>query len=225
MAYTYTLTVNNHAANSNYFMMFQNDPTSFAPNAMALAWFSKFSNPNSVITFEWKVEWGFSWGDTGKLGDGVIYRASENAAASPDKNQITLDYNNAYMFSNQHAGPDPTRFYIAETANIPVDSSASVGITMFGSTVYATQARPNTNITASPHPVYYVAYGDYLPGEVIDISTVNKPLLLPYDTGIYSLTTTLNPDNSWSPPVTLAEFNAKFFTARKRNPKALLSEI
>lgn len=227
MSYTYTLTVNNHSSHSDYLMVFQNDPGSFSPDAMAVAWFSKYSNPgpNVVVEFTWTIDWGFSWADTGVLAAGVKYVASDQREAGPTTNQITLDYNGAFQFTNQGPGPDPSRFYIAETGNIPVDSSGSVGMTMSGSTVYATQARPNNNLTFSPHPSYYIAYGNYQPGEVIDVNTVNNPLRLDYQTGVYSLGVTLNADDSWSTPQTAAELNTKLLRARKKNPEISLCEI
>lgn len=221
MAYTYSLNVINHSSHSDSFMVFQNDPGSFAPNALALAWFSKFSNPgpNVMVKFTWTIDWGFSWADTGTLSPGVIFNASDKVSASPTTNKIPLSYNGAYQFGAQTAGADPNLFYIAEDGSIPVSSSASVGITMSGSTVYAAQARPNTNITATPHPVYYLAYGKFEPGQVIDISTVNSPLMLPYDTGVYSLSTTLNPDDTWTKPVITAARNEAFLAGRKKNAK------
>lgn len=227
MSYTYTLTINNHSAHSDYFMVFQNDPGSFDPNAMSVAWFSKYSNPgpNVTVEFSWTIDWGFSWAETGVLAAGVQYIAADQREASSTTNQITLDYNGAFQFTNQQPGPDPSRFYIVETGNIPVDSSGSVGVTMSGSTVYATQARPNNNLTFSPHPQYYVAYGNYQPGQVIDVSTVNNPLHLDYQTGIYSLTATLNADDSWTTPMTLAERNTAFLKARKKNPEIALTDI
>lgn len=227
MPYTYTLTINNRSAHSDYFMVFQNDPGSFDSNAMALAWFSKYSNPgpNVTVKFTWTIDWGFSWADTGVLAPGVRYDANDVTPATSTTNQITLDYNGAFQFTNQQAGPDPTLFYIRENGDIPVNSSGSVGITMSGSTVYATQARPNNNLTFSPHPQYFLAYGNYQEGQVIDVSTVNNPLELDYETGIYSLTVTLNADDTWSPTLSLAEVNTRFLEMRKKNPKLALTDM
>jgi len=226
MAYIYSVTITNHASHSDYFMVYQNDPTSWSPNALALAWFAKYSNPapNATVKFSWVIDWGFSWGETGELKEGVNFEASDFVMSSPDKNQITLDYNGAYDFTEQQKGPDPSRLYLRQTGSIPIKSQASVGVTMSGSTVYATQARPNTNLTFSPKPSYYLAYGSYIPGQVIDVSSINNPLKLEYPTGIYSLSTTLNADNSWSTPTLLAQKNAQFLEARSQNPKALWTD-
>jgi len=219
MAEQYSITITNHSAHPDYFMVFQNDPGSLAPNAMALAWFSKYSNPGPLATvkFDWSIDWGFSWADTGELSPGVHYAASEVLPAD-GFNKITLDYNRAYLFTDPENAGDPSRFYIEESPTIPVNSNASVGITMAGQTVYAVQARPNSNLTFSPHPVYYLAYGNYSEGLVLDLSSINNPLELKYDTGINALAVTLNPDDSWGPVTTLAERNTRFLMARRENP-------
>jgi hypothetical protein len=211
MGKKYSVTVNNRASHSAFFMVFQNDPTSWSPNALSLAWFAKYSNPSKTarVKFEWTVDTGFSWAETGELKPGIQFAATELYDPSNGLNKITLDYNGAYQFIDPTSGADKDRFYLNETKNIPLKSQAAVGVTMSGSTVYAVQARPNQNLTFSPHPEYFIAYGDYLEGDVIDVSTVNNPLRLEYPTGVYALTTTLNVDGSWDDPVTLAQSNQK----------------
>ena len=78
---------------------------------------------------------------------------------------------------------------------------------MSGSTVYAVQARPNQNLAFSPRPRYFIAYGDYQEGDVIDVSTVNNPLELAFPPGVHALTTTLHADGSWTRPIPLARAN------------------
>jgi len=211
MGKKYSITVNNHASNSAYFMVFQSDPTNWAPNALSLAWFSKYSNPGPTtrVTFEWNLETGFSWAETGELQAGIVYTATETYDPTNGLNRIMLDYNGAYQFVEPSKGPDPARFYLGETGNIPINSKAAVGMTMSGSTVFAVQAMPNQSLTFSPHPKYYIAYGNYQEGDVIDVGTINNPLELPYPTGVYALTTTLNIDGSWDQPQTLAQANAE----------------
>lgn len=211
MGKQYSITINNQASHSASFMLFQSDPGAWSPNALAVAWFAKKSNPSptSRVKFIWTVDIGLSWADTGPLGPGAIYQASETFDPTGTLNQVTLDYNGAYFFSNPVKGADPARIYLQESPNIPVASGASVGVTMSGKPVYATQAMPNTNLTFSPKASYYLAYGNFEEGTVIDVSTINNALLLPYPTGIYSLETTLNADNSWTPPVPVSVANAK----------------
>jgi hypothetical protein len=201
MGNIYSVTINNRSSHSDYFMVFQNDPTAWAPNAMALAWFSKYSNPSPTaeLTFEWTVDVGFSWAETGDLQPGIRFAASEKYIPQGGKNKITLDYNKGYLFTDEDQGPDKDRFYLAQSPDIPLKSLASVGVTMSGSTVFAAQARPNVNLTFSPHPRYFIAYGN----------SVNNALELTYPTGVYSLTTTLNANDTWVKPDSLVQANDK----------------
>lgn len=142
MATQYSLNINNQASNPAYFMVYQNDPTSWDPDALSIAWFAKLSNPSptSKIKFSWGVDWGFSWADTGKLSAGVQFDASATyQPQGSSDNKIPFDYNGAYLFGPATAGADATRLYMAESKNVPVNSSASVGVTMSGKTVYAVQ--------------------------------------------------------------------------------------
>lgn len=219
MAQQYSVTIYNKSSHSDYLMVYQNDPTSWDPNALSIAWFSKFSNPNpeglARVTFRWDVEWGFSWAETGSLEDGVIYEASELYVPNGGKNKISLDYNGAFFFTNPSVGDDADRLYLQESGRIPVVNNGSVGVTMGGNTVYATPARPNQNLTFSPKPSYYLAYGNFEEGQVLDVSTINNPLRLDYPTGVYSLTTTLNADDSWDDPVSLMQMNQRRIAMRQ----------
>jgi hypothetical protein len=203
----YTVNIRNNAASSDYLMVFQNDPGSFSSDALSLAWFSKYSNPGSSVKFTWTVDWGLSWCETGSLQPGVVFDASQLWSGTQGENETILDYNLAYFFGANSKGPDASCLYLVESSNIPVNSDCAVGVTMSGSTVYATQALPNTTLTFSPHPVYYLAYGSFEQGQVLNVSSINNPLELVYPTGVYSLDVTLNADNTWSTPQTLVEAN------------------
>jgi rhizosphere induced protein len=196
MGKIFSVTVDNHASHSAFFMVFQSDPTQWAPNALSLAWFAKYSNPgqNSRTRFQWTVDTGFSWAETGELQPGVQFAAAETYEPTGGSNRISLDCENGvYRFAYPSWGADPSRFYLAETANIPARSQACVGVTMSGSTVYAVQARPNQNLAFSPRPRYF--------------STVNNPLELAFPPGVHALTTTLHADGSWTRPIPLARAN------------------
>lgn len=195
----YSVTIQNNSVHSSYFMIFQNDPAQWDPDAMAVAWFSKYSNPNQTVKFSWDVEWGFSWADIGTIQPGIRYEESECYEPKNGRTKVTLDYNGAYQFVDKVVGRDPARLYLEQSRNIPIRSSASVGVTMSGKPVYVTQARPNNSLTFSPHPSYFLAYGTYQEGTVIDVSTVNNILELRFPTDVFNLTTTLNADDSWEP--------------------------
>lgn len=210
MGYKYTLTVNNHSTYASYFILFQKNSSGANSLSLPLAWFSKFSNPSATsrVRFQWTLDWGLSWAETGELRPGVSFFASQVYDLSQG-NKATLDYNGAYEFKEFAKGPEPNQIYLAESANIPVNSKAAIGVTLSGSTVFAVQAQPNMMLSFSPQVNYYLAYGNHEEGEVIDVNTLSNPLHLVYETGVYAQEVTLNMDNSWSAAISLAEANTQ----------------
>jgi hypothetical protein len=209
MAKQYSIVITNKARHPGYFMLFQSDPAAWSNNAMALAWLSRYATPGTSVRLAWNVEYGVSWADTGVLEEGVLYVASENHALAADANQVTLDHRAGFLFTEPARGPQPDRLYLRESADIPVNSTAAVGITMAGSTVYAVQARPNQQLEFAPRPSYFLAYGDYEEGTVIDIGRIGNAQEIDFPANTFSLATTLRADGSWTPPVSLAVANAE----------------
>jgi len=207
MGRVYSITITNHASRPDSFMLFQTPLGDWEPGAATtIAWFAQYSSPSpdAAVKFWWTTDdIGFAWADSGPLQPGAVFQPVEIVDTMPPINQWTLTYqNHTYTFIDPRTGPNPASRYLTEDRSIPADASASVGITMAGSTFCAFQARPFWNIAYSPHPrvPVFLAYGDYAQGDVIDASTIENPLKLVYEPGVYSLYTTLNPDNRWSPP-------------------------
>ncbi|AEI61952.1 hypothetical protein LILAB_00080 [Corallococcus macrosporus] len=64
---------------------------------------------------------------------------------------------------------------------------------------FATQAGANLTHTFIPTPSYWVAAGvDQKVGTVLDIQTVTQTAPVIYPDNVYSLTATLNDDNTWT---------------------------
>ncbi len=207
MGKKYSITIHNQADHAACFMVFQNDPIQWSPQALPLAWLTGSAAPRSRIKFEWGDELGFSWAETGELQPGIQFSASETLDPDGASNMVTLDYDGCYQFVNARQGPDASGLYLAGSDRIPARSKAAVGVTMSGRTVYAVQARPNQALAFALHPQYFVAYGHYEEGQVIDVGTVGNPLQLSFPAGIYAMTTTLNADGTWEQPVSLAQAN------------------
>src|SRR5690606_32517552 len=128
MASSFSLTIANHAASASRFIVYQNQPDTFAPDAVSLAWLSQYSTPapNAEVTFTWDDGWGFGWVNPKPTSSDEA--ASDFVPASPDDNQITLAYSQAYHFVDQGPGGQPTRLYLKQDGTIPVGSLAMVGV-------------------------------------------------------------------------------------------------
>jgi hypothetical protein len=200
----YTLYCFNNSTNPGAFCVYQNDPNIGINNVMSLAWFAKEAGQTTLIKFGWSIDYSFVWSQTGALKPGVTFDASQNWPADlTTTNQVTFDKvtsssgGSYYTFEDQKAGPQPGSLTVVEGQNI-AQGEASVGIGMSGSGTYLMQAQPNLNLTFTPHPVYFLTFGDYWPGLVLDTQQISHPLLVAFPANVYVMTATLNPDNTWT---------------------------
>jgi len=148
----------------------------------------------------------------------VLYFASQVWPAHLSRtNQVTFDQvNGVYSFSNQAAGPSPGSLTVVEGSGVGLDQ-ASVGIGMSGSGTYAVQAQPNLQLTFTPHPVYWITFGNFTQGEVLDIQSLTNPAQINYPAGNYAMVATLNQDNTWT--ITTASDHNKSRLERRRQQR------
>lgn len=218
----YTLIFKNNSNLSGAACVYQDDPDLTAQGFMRLAWFAKEAHPHTNLNFNWKIDYCFVWAETGTLAPGVQFLASETTPADlSTSNKITLDYvSGAFEFTNQGQGASPGNLYINESVNIPPNNQASVGVGMSGFGTFAAQAGPNLNAIYTPHPTYFITFGTYTQGEVMDatISTVSAEIDFPPNT--YSMTAILNANNTWT-IIPTAQVNSKHVEAKKYSQKAV----
>lgn len=206
---TYTLRVVNNSGDLWDMCVYQVDPDIAVSNVMSLAWFTKTASDSTTVTFKWTIDYSFVWSETGQLLPGVYFDATQVWPADPqivgtstkDKagNQVGFGYKNgAFSFTST---PTPNAqqgsLYVRQDDSIPKDT-ASVGIGMGGSGTFAVQAKPNVNLNFKPHPVYYLAAGQYHQGEVLDIGAINNPTDVRFPANIYSMTAVLDEANRWT---------------------------
>src|SRR6478752_3202453 len=172
---TYSLVFQNQSTNQGSGCVYQEEPNLGLPNVLSLAWFSKVAAPNTTITFSWSIDYSFVWAETGLLIPGVMFMAGQTLPADlSTTNSVTLSYlGGAYQFQNQSSGPNAGSLYIREDGTVPL-KMASVGIGMSGSGTFAVQAQPNMNLIFTPHPKYYITFGNFSRGEVLDPTSVTN---------------------------------------------------
>ena len=58
-------------------------------------------------------------------------------------------------------------------------------------------ASPNLKYTFMPHPRYWIAFGRFEEGEVIDVNRMTQKFEINYPVNVFSQTVELNTTNSW----------------------------
>ncbi len=203
LANTYTLEVVNNSTNAASIAVYQTDPNVGVRDVQSLAWFAEYAYPGTAVAFKWGLDYGFVWDKTGALLPGVVFEANQFTPADlEDSNEITLSYdkdNLAYHFENQRRSDSDKSgsLVITEDETVPL-KDASVGIAMSGRGTFVVQAQPNMNLTFSPHPTYWVTFGDYVPGQVVDVTQSTGKAKVEFPPNVFTMKAILNQDNTWT---------------------------
>jgi hypothetical protein len=195
----YSLTFVNNSQNSGNAAVYQQDPSLGVPNVQSLAWFVRPAAPVTRVVFTWTLDYSFVWAETGQLVPGVIFiTAQEWPADLSTQNQVSFTKNFAFTFQNQTTGRQPGTLIISQDNTIPFNT-ASVGIGMSGAASFAIQAQPNIQSAFTPHPQYWITFGRFIQGQVLDIGQVaGQAAQIQFPRGVYSMTATLGRDSRWT---------------------------
>lgn len=194
----YRLTIVNNSANIGTACLYQTAPSEGPANAQSLAWFVNSPNPTAPVTFGWSIDYGFVWGNSGVLQPGKVFGTSQlwRADLTSANHVDFLRRDGRYMFDHQGAGT-PGSLTIREDSSVG-RGEAAVGISMSGVGVFAVQAAPDMNVVFTPKPVYWVTFGSYEQGEVLDLAEITNAARIDFPPGVYEMTATLNADGSWT---------------------------
>ena len=195
----YTLIFKNESSNTGDACVYQTDPDMDIQDVMSLAWFAKGAAPTTTLKFDWTIDYCFAWSEVGELIPGVIFEATQIWDADlVTSNQVTLKMlpGDIYTFVGQQAGKYPGNLYIFGDSSLPIKNTA-VGIGMSGSPTYVMRAQPNWSWIYTPKPLYWITFGTFEPGEILDVESISNKAAIHFPANIYSMTAVLKPDNTW----------------------------
>lgn len=199
MSTNYQLTVKNDSPNFGSICLYQTVPNQDR-NLFSLAWFSKACHPNTTVRFSWSIDYSFCWSESGILAPGVIFDATEQQEADPSdpkKNAIGFTkLEGAYRFVAPKKHPSEGCLGVYLDGNI-AHGEAAVGVGMGGQAAFAATATPNYSMTFSPHPQYWVVFGTFQEGEVMDLNRCTDSCNIKFPTNVYKKELILGDDNTW----------------------------
>ena len=199
MSDKYILHVKNNSTQIGSFCIFQELPDINVSGITTLAWLAKSAQPSTLLEFEWGQDYSFIWARSTQLKPGTVVRTGQTWSANlKTQNKVNFDYlNGAYTFSEQSQGDHLNNLFIEQSHRIkPQD--AYIGIGMSGKSTFLVPAEPNINVILTPRPSYWLLFGDYKEGEVLNVTRVlDRALKLDYN-GINFLNIELTDDNNWN---------------------------
>jgi rhizosphere induced protein len=195
----YSITFKNNSSNIGSLCIYLVEPQ-LSYNMMSLAWFAKKTYPSTTVNFNWTVDYGFIWGDNiTNLSSGTAFKASQMWPADLcENNSITLTYRHgAYTFTNQTYGENGYLLYVDQDETVP-PSGATVGISVAGLGAFITKSQPNCTLIFNPEFEYWIVFGNYCLGEILNMTQISHKCKLEFEPGIYNKHITLNFDNTWT---------------------------
>lgn len=194
----YSLTCVNNSNLIGSFAVFQKAPPVTMPgNIFSLAWFARPAHPGSSVTFTWSVDYCFVWSETGVLQPGINFSASQIVSADPERDnlvQLTVDQYGASYFNDPNVAGASGSLTIQQLSGV-VPNRTSVGVGMSGAGTFVVQAAPNMTAVFTPHPNYWVLFGNYQTGDVMDIEDLTGAQEVTYGGSLTTRTATLGLNN------------------------------
>lgn len=212
------LFVNNSTVEGNV-CVYQRDPgQSKDVNLYSLAWFTQGVRPGNQAQFYWEINYSYVWSQTGVLKPGITFLAQGFVKTDPGNEHInSIGFNKneyGYSFVPTSKTTPEGMMGLYTDASVPNDE-ASVGVAMSGSGTFAYAAKTNMTYTFQPHPEYWITFGDYHKGQVMDVNIATETAKIAYPKNIYAMTATLNEDNTFTVSQ-LNSFNAAVLARMKK---------
>jgi hypothetical protein len=164
---------------------YQTDPKMPA-NAKSLAWWSKPCHTGTNADLKWNIAYNFVWGENGKLDPGTDYDAGQVVPADPmGNNTITLAYpGGGFKFKDPQQQGDQGVLYIHEADDVPAGKGCvGIGMQGVGTIVFPTHASGGGYVDFVPHPSYWIAFGSFEAGKVVDTGSFYFPTQLTFEHG------------------------------------------
>ncbi len=199
MATLYELDVDHQGTSCGDFCIYQTYEDQ-DEDIRSLVWFSKKAHPGTKLKFRWGIDYSFAWCEEGSLEPGVVFHASEVRKADPsDTTQNSIAFKReggAYHFVKSDHKTTQGKLGIRCDSSIPA-GKASIGIAMSGNPAFARSADPNLQYTFGLHPKYWIAFGDFEEGEVIDLNRMTQRFEIDFPINQYQRSIRLTANNSW----------------------------
>lgn len=199
MAESYVLNVEHQGTACGNFCIYQTCEDQ-DEDIRSLVWFSKTAHPGTNLTFGWTNDYSFVWCEEGALDSGVVFHASEVRKAEPSdgaqSSVVFMKEDGAYHFAGFNQRTPRGRLGIKCDISVPA-GEASIGIGMSGNPVFTRLAGPNMNYLFSLHTRYWIAFGDFEEGEVIDLDRMTQSYEIKFPVDQYERSVRFTAGNTW----------------------------
>ncbi|MDH4473227.1 MAG: hypothetical protein QE487_11520 [Fluviicola sp.] len=199
MSARYQVTITNNSSQNTTFILFQKDPSQDQYQGLSVVWKSQRLSPRSKATFDWARDFCFVAGNTGQLTPGVKFNDESMMDADPNgsNNAAILDSNGRSCQLGLGQGGQRGRLTLTTGNSVSPQPQFSAGMGMEGSATVIVQARPGMNYQFSPDTEYWIAFGNYEDGQVLN-PNVQNAARISFSNGVTKMNVVLNQDGSYT---------------------------
>lgn len=207
---TYKLNVKNDSTQLGNVCVYQIFPDQARPNSLySLAWFSEIVSPGAEISFEWDMVYSMVWSQTGILKPGLRFKATQNLPADPmdvtNNFQVLSKKTGPFAFNNDFGEKGVQCLITIKTDHTIPNNVASIGVGIGGKPAIAINAAANMTYQFTPTPTYWIIFGDFVEGEVLDLKVINptmknifsQTMKIVFPLNVYELSLRFAEDNTW----------------------------
>lgn len=200
MSTNYSVKITNHSLVNGKMCLFQKMPDQ-RDDIFSLAWLTKQCNKGSSVKFKWEIDYCATWAETGVLRPGVTFEAGASMMVDPSntaQNSLGFTYvDGGFSFEDTGKTTPAGNIGIYPTDKIP-NNKASIGVGMNGESAFATQALMNYNFIFIPKVKYYLIFGNYTQGTVMDLSASTDAFELKFPPNEFEREIELGEDNRFT---------------------------
>lgn len=198
-AQNYTLRFKNRSGSQHDFLCYQQGIDVNTPYIYTLAWFAKPVANGVDVDFTWSIDYSFVWSEQGTLKPGITFSAQQVIDADLQTANLVgfTDSAGAFQFGAPNATGTAGSLTIDCDGTIP-KNAALCGIGMSGQGTHVVAAEPNFAAVFSVHPEYWISFGSFVPGQVVDTQTMVNSEPVPFPVNVYGMTATLDSGNNWT---------------------------
>ena len=198
MTATLSLLFRNDSGRPGAVCVYQRCPEIEAAGGQPVAWITKSVAPSTNVLLSWTTDHDFVWREALQLSPTVAIQAWQAWPADlAGNNQITVTREQRfYTFADQTKAPQPGSLVILTDANIAPDV-LSIGIGTGDMVTFISAATPGLTRTFVPEATYWIAFGDFVMGQVIDPQSIASTVELPFSSVITEIVAVVEADESW----------------------------
>lgn len=193
---TLSITFYNASSRDGAFMCFR------TTSGVSLAWWAKQTHPRTRVRFDWITQYDLFWAEGASLAPGTLVWANETLPVDPlgktGPNAVTFDkVDGAFEFRDPIVSDRLGTLAIASSGVIPL-GAAALAIGMSGLPYRAVPAVPDQTVVFSPNSDYWIAFGPYATGEVLEPHQITTAAKLAFPTNVSAMTAIYGENCAWS---------------------------